>query len=167
MIIESFILTISSALGILCQHVRIAHISEDVTARFAMDDPTVNLSIADSKVTYGIKHFEEDLSNVLKHGPSDLALKLSEHVTNLYLHEIALHSQHNVEDFKTPFMDQTFKGGAESAVLGPHHVDALTACQHACRSLLDTFIASDVDTLYTLPILFCKSPRDSTSSSLY
>lgn len=142
---------------ILCQHVRIAHISEDVTARFAMDDPTVNLSIADSKVTYGIKHFEEDLGNVLKHGPSDLALKLSEHVTNLYLHEIALHSQHNVEEFKTPFMDQTFKGGAESAVLGPHHVDALTACQHACRSLLDTFIASDVDTLYTLPILFCKS----------
>lgn len=145
---------------VLCQHVRIAHISEDVTMRFSMDDPTVALSIADSKVTYGLKRFEEDLTDLLQNNGdfNDLGLRLSEHVTSLYLHEIALHSQANVEEFKTPFMDQTFKKGhgGESTLLGPQHVDALTACQHACRSLLDNYLSNDIETIYALPILFCK-----------
>ena len=141
---------------LLCQHVRLAHIAENIAVQFALDDPAVNLSMSDGTVSYGIKHFEKDLSEVIEKHVSDYAIKLSEHVTSLYLHEIALHSQNNVEDFKTPFTEESFKTSPSQPVLGPHHVDALTACMSACRNILDTFLACDRDSIYILPIIFCK-----------
>lgn len=141
---------------LLCQHVRLAHIAEDIAVQFALDDPAVSLSISDGKVTFGIKHFEKDLAEVIEKHVTDHALKLSEHITSLYLHEIALHSQNNVEDFKAPFTEESFRASAGQAVLGPHHVDALTACLSACRDMLDTFLSYELDVLYILPVIFCK-----------
>lgn len=141
---------------LLCQHVRLAHIAEDIAVQFALDDPAVSLSISDGKVTYGIKHFEKDLAEVIEKHVTDHALKLSEHITSLYLHEIALHSQNNIEDFKAPFTEDSFRASGGQAVLGPHHVDALTACMSACRNILETFISYEQDTLYILPVIFCK-----------
>jgi hypothetical protein len=141
---------------ILIQHVKIAHISEQIAVQFAMDDPAVNLSISDGKVTYGIQHFEQDLAAVKSNKVTDHALQLAEHVTNLYLHEIALHSQSNVDDFKAPFTEETFKTAAGESVLGPQHVDALTACQQSCCDILDTFLSYEFDVIYALPVIFCK-----------
>ena len=140
---------------ILCQHVRFAHICEEVAVQFAFDDPTVTLSISDGKVTYGMKHFEKDLAEAAARPGTDRGVKLTEHVTNLYLHEIALHSLNSAEDCKVPFMEDTFKPSTSQTVLGPQHVDALTACHSACRRLLDTFTSYDIDVLYAMPILFC------------
>ncbi|RDI86648.1 Nucleolar GTP-binding protein 1 [Venturia inaequalis] len=139
---------------ILCQHVRIAHISEQIAVQFAMDDPAVNLSISDGKVSYGIHHFEQALADVRASKVTDHALQLAEHVTNLYLHEIALHSQNNVEDFKAPFTEESFKTAASDHVLGPQHVDALTACQKSCRDILETFLSYEFDIIYALPVIF-------------
>jgi Fungal specific transcription factor domain len=141
---------------ILCQHVRFARICEEIAVQFALDDPAVSLSISDGKVTYGIKHFEKDLAEIVAKPLADHGLKLTEHVTSLYLHEIALHSQNNVEDFKTPFTEETFKSAGSQTVLGPHHVDALTACNSACHEILDTFLSYDFEILFTLPVIFCK-----------
>lgn len=141
---------------ILCQLVRLAYIAEDIAVQFALDDPAVSLSISDGKVSYGIKHFEKDLAEIMEKHFSDHAIKLSEHVTSLYLHEIALHSQNNVEDFKAPFTEESFKTAPSQPVLGPHHVDALTACMTACRGILDAFLAYDRDSIYILPVIFCR-----------
>ena len=141
---------------ILCQHVKLARISEDIAVQFAMDDPTINLSMTDGKVNYSIKRFEQDLAGVRSNDVSDHALRLAEAVTNLYLHEIALHSQSNVGDFKSPFTEETFKTAAGETVLGPQHVDALTACQKSCRDILDTFLSYEFDIIFALPVIFCK-----------
>jgi hypothetical protein len=141
---------------ILCQHVRLARISEEIATQFAMDDPTVQLSISDGKVTYGIKHHEKDLSDLRARNLTDPALQLSSHVTNLYLHEIALHSQSNVDDFKAPFTEETFKTSVGQAVLGPNHVDALIQCEASCRNIIETFLSIDFEVLFVLPVIFCK-----------
>ncbi|KAF2404249.1 hypothetical protein EJ06DRAFT_486877 [Trichodelitschia bisporula] len=140
---------------ILCQHVKLANIAERIAAEFHMDDPAVSLSIQDGKVTTSIKRFEENLADVRTRVIDDKALLLAEHVTNLYLHEIALHSQNNVEDFKTPFTEETFKNSAGPSVLGPHHIQALTACQTSCHKILHTFLSLEIDVIYVLPVLFC------------
>ena len=46
---------------ILCHYVQLAHIWEDVTTQFAMDDPSAALSISDLGVVHQIKAFENRL----------------------------------------------------------------------------------------------------------
>jgi hypothetical protein len=144
---------------ILCHHVKLAYVSEDIATRFMMDDPTHNLSISDGKVTYSIKHFEKDLAKLRTADVSDHAIQLADQVTNLYLHEIALHSQSNAADFKQPFTEETFKTAVGESVLGTQHVDALTACQQSCQDILDTFLSYEFDVIYALPVIFCESPK--------
>lgn len=141
---------------VLCQHIRLAHISEEVAVQFQMDDPSASISIADAKVTYGMKHFERDLAEQTAKNMQDPAIQQAGHVTNLYIHEIALHYNHNIEDFKAPFTEETFKSAASQAISGPTHVDALAACQAAIHDILDSFLACDFEVVYALPVIFCK-----------
>jgi hypothetical protein len=143
---------------VLCQHVRLARISEEIAIQFAMDDPSVNLTINDGKVTYGIKHHEKDLADLRARNESSPSIQLSSHVTNLYVHEIALHSQSNVDDFKAPFTEETFRAAVSQVVLGPSHVDALIECQNSCRNVIETFLSIDLEVMFYLPVIFCKSP---------
>ncbi len=43
---------------ILCHHIRLAHLCEEVGAQFSMDDPLAKVSISDPKIGYAIKMFE-------------------------------------------------------------------------------------------------------------
>lgn len=140
----------------LCQHVRIAHICEDIATQFAMDDPAINYTVSDHNVTFGIKHYEKALAEIRGTGSQDHAIRLADHVTNLYLHEIALHSQSNVDDFKGPWITETFKTAVGDTVLGPEHIRALTACQQSCKNILDTFLSYDFEIIYVLPVIFSK-----------
>jgi hypothetical protein len=143
---------------LLCQHIHHARILEDIAVQFAMDDPAVNLTMTDGKVSYGIKHHEQSIAEIMARNLSSPAIQLSAHITNLYLHEIALHNQSNVEDFKAPFTEETFKsGGAQNIVLNENHVDALIECQNSCLKVIESFLSIDVDTIFLLPVIFCKS----------
>jgi hypothetical protein len=121
-----------------------------------MDDPAINYTVSDHNVTYGIKHYEKALGAIRAQGSQDYAIRLADHVTNLYLHEIALHSQSNVDDFKGPWIQETFKTAVGDTVLGPEHMRALTACQQSCRNILDTFLSYDFEVIYVLPVIFSK-----------
>lgn len=46
---------------VLCQHVRVQHICEEIGAQFSMDDPSATIAISDPKVQYAIKVFENQL----------------------------------------------------------------------------------------------------------
>jgi hypothetical protein len=140
----------------LCQHIHLARISEDIAIHFAMDDPAVNLTISDSKVSYGIKHHEQALADLRARNVQSPSIQLTSHVTNLFLHEIALHSQNNVDDFKAPFMEESFRASMGQVVLGPGHVDALLECQNSCTKVIETFLSINFDDMFLLPIIFCK-----------
>ena len=49
---------------ILCQHVKMAHIGENISVQFCMDDPSVEVSISEPKVIYALKTFENELQQL-------------------------------------------------------------------------------------------------------
>jgi hypothetical protein len=77
------------------------------------------------------------------------------HVVNLYMHEVAMHVDHNVEEFKPPFTEDTFRGTGDSGhemTLTPTHISALSACLTSIDGIFDTFLQFDVETIRCLPV---------------
>jgi hypothetical protein len=81
---------------------------------------------------------------------------ISEQSLNVYLHEIALHTHQNVDEFRFPF---------QTPVKNPHaidplhvtsnaHVEALRQCLSSCHSILETFLAMPFDERLVMPALF-------------
>lgn len=56
----------------LCQWIRSQHIAEEVGIQFSMDDPGASISIADPKVQYALKGFEQDLDKWSSMIPPDV-----------------------------------------------------------------------------------------------
>jgi hypothetical protein len=142
---------------LFCQHVKNQRICEDIGSQFLMDDSTANISITDPKVTYALNVFENDLKTWKENIPSDChtpGLEFFQHVTSLYLHEIALHFNHNVEDFKLPFTEESLKASHNlTEKLTQHQVAALEACVKSSHGILDTILAYKPHAFKTLPML--------------
>jgi hypothetical protein len=49
---------------VLCQHVKMAHIGENISTQFCMDDPSVEMAISEPKVIYALKIFENELQQL-------------------------------------------------------------------------------------------------------
>ncbi|KAI9650505.1 hypothetical protein NHQ30_000521 [Ciborinia camelliae] len=141
---------------ILCQWVRSQRIAEEVGIQFSMDDPGASISIADPKVQYALKGFEQELDKWSSSIPPEIqtpSLKLTEHVINLYMHEVAMHVDHNVEEFKPPFTEETFHGASETPdILTSAHVAALSCCLTSIDGILETFLQFDVEVIRCLPV---------------
>ncbi|KAF2216682.1 hypothetical protein CERZMDRAFT_29419, partial [Cercospora zeae-maydis SCOH1-5] len=143
---------------LFCEHIKIQHICENVSVQFSMDDNGASVSITDPKVSYAlnvmeheIKDWSSKVSPELKDHPH---LKLFEHLANLYLHEIALHFNHNVEDFRVPFTEESLKSvNSTSDKLSQHQISALEACRHSAHGILDCMLAFDAEAVMTMPTL--------------
>jgi hypothetical protein len=167
---------------LLCQQVKMAHIGEKISVEFCMDDPSVEVAISDPKVIYALKIFENEL-NSLREENAELGevdrtsrpksathvltiaatLRLAEHVTNLYLHEIALHQNQGSADLQPPYISDTLSPSLPTPVkkdapVGPAHIGALGDCLTATHGILDTILSIELDILLTLPVIFCKVP---------
>ncbi|KAI1516532.1 Fungal Zn binuclear cluster domain containing protein [Pyrenophora tritici-repentis] len=151
---------------LLCQQVKMAHIGEKISVEFCMDDPSVEVAISDPKVIYALKIFENELSQLREEnmtiGDLDPTLRLSEHVTNLYLHEIALHQNQGSADLQPPYISDSLSlspslssGVKKDAPVGPAHIGALGDCLAATHGILDTILSIQLDILLTLPVIFC------------
>ena len=55
----------------LCQHVKMAHIGEEISAQFSMDDPSLDVAISEPKVVYALKVFENELRTLQSQRPND------------------------------------------------------------------------------------------------
>jgi hypothetical protein len=79
---------------------------------------------------------------------------MSEHVVNLYMHEVAMHVDHNVEEFKPPFTEEGLRGSstAEPDRLSPAHISALSTCLSSIDGIFETFLSLDVEVIRALPI---------------
>ena len=142
---------------VFCQHVKIQHICEDIGLQFLMDDNTAQISITDPKVTYALDVLENQLKSWKENIPSECrtpGLQFFEHVTSLYLHEIALHFNHNIEDFRMPFTEESLKSvNNTSDTLTQNQIAALEACLKAAHGILDTMLGFDIQIVKTLPML--------------
>ncbi|KAI9672381.1 MAG: hypothetical protein M1817_003403 [Caeruleum heppii] len=142
---------------LLCQWVRVQHIADEVGRQFSMDDPCANLGLSDLKVQYALKGFERQLDDWSSHMPEGIenaALRLNGHVVNLYIHEICLHHEHNVDDFRPPFTEDALKAqaSAQSELLTPSHIAALTTCLSATHDVFEIFLGYELEAVRTLPI---------------
>jgi hypothetical protein len=142
---------------LFCQHVKIQHICEDIGLQFLMDDSTATISITDPKVTYALNVLESQLKAWKENVPPECrgkGLEFFEHVADLYLHEIALHFNHNVEDFRLPFTEESLKSVNNTTdTLTQNQMAALESCLRAAHGILDTMLSWDVETIKSLPML--------------
>ncbi|KAI9821143.1 MAG: hypothetical protein M1827_003877 [Pycnora praestabilis] len=142
----------------LCQWIRVQHIAEEIGIQFSMDDPFAVVTISDPKVQYALKGFERQLEEWRLQIPKVAdtpTLRLCEHVITLYMHEIALHVDHNVEDFKPPFTEDAMKELGQQnqpELLNSAHVGALAVCLTSIHRIFDGYLSFNVLTTRTLPI---------------
>ncbi|KKZ61243.1 hypothetical protein EMCG_04115 [[Emmonsia] crescens] len=140
---------------VLVQWVKLVHIGEEVLFQFSMDDPATNVDITDPKSQYALKGFERRLAEWRKEVPPECYSPIMhhyEHVLNVYMHEIGMHADHNIDDFKPPYINSL---NSENQIdLGtPAHVDALTVCLTSIHEAFDTFISLDHVTLQSIPTI--------------
>jgi hypothetical protein len=75
-----------------------------------------------------------------------------EDIINVYMHEIGMHIDHNIDDFKPPFL--THLGDETQVDLGTAaHVDALTACLTSIHEAFNSFVSLDYSVIRCLPTI--------------
>lgn len=132
---------------VLCALVRIINIMEDVATCFHMDDPASIVRLDDASTQFSLKTFEKRIDEWREDVWKDLSpglLNIIHATATLYTHEIALHTDHNIDDFRPPAGRPGSKYDDSNAIkdfITPSHLDALTKCVVAMKSALDTFIA--------------------------
>ncbi|KAK6437588.1 hypothetical protein LTR95_006216 [Oleoguttula sp. CCFEE 5521] len=143
---------------LFCQHIKLQHICEQIGQQFFMDDASAaKLDINDAQVSYNVKALEHDLADWKKNVPAECrtpGLIFFEHVCSLYAHEIVLHQNHNVDDFRIPFSEDSLKNvNSGTGTLSKTQIAALKACVNAAHGILDTMLSFDYDTITALPML--------------
>lgn len=58
--------------NLLCQHVKLQHINEEIGQQFSMDDPSAAITISDSRVQCQLKAFEHQLGEWGKAVPNTI-----------------------------------------------------------------------------------------------
>jgi hypothetical protein len=74
-------------------------------------------------------------------------------IIDLYIHEIAMHHSHNVDDFRPPY-DVEEENDEQPDYITPAHIDSLTICLDSIHKAFDAFIEMPISLLRALPTLF-------------
>lgn len=141
----------------LCQLVKAQHIGEDIGVEFSMDDPASVLSLTDSKTQRALRVFEQQLKEWYGTGGEIMQspiMKHTEAIINLYMHEIAMHHNHNIDDFRPPFNTTPIEGPPDPDLITPAHTESLTACLRSAHNAFESFLSMDIKTLRALPTHF-------------
>ena len=145
----------------LCAMVRHMQILEDVACSFHMDDPASIVRLEDSSTQYSLKLFEQRIEEWYHDAKKYMEPKHLEFVTataTIYSHEIALHTDHNVDDFRPPAgrPGSAEHPGTTKDFITPSHLDALTKAVVAMRTAVETFISifSTSEPIRCLPCLY-------------
>jgi hypothetical protein len=129
---------------LFCQHVKLQRICEEVGQQFRMHDASATISLDDVQVAYNVRHFEKELKRWKDDIPADCrtpGLLFFEHVCSLYAHEIVLHHNHNVDDFKMPFNEESLKNvNAGFGKLTQNQMNSLQACVKAAHGILEAML---------------------------
>lgn len=125
---------------ILCKHVRLAQLWENVSNTLKLTDDDADVDVLDPDFQYSLKSFETDLDDLSKSIPESQnnVLRLSTHLTNVFIHEAAMQEGLPVHD-----------KSATSAVPA-----MLEKCLEGIHGTLEAFVNHSVDDLLRLPVLF-------------
>jgi hypothetical protein len=152
----------------LCCMARTQQLAEEVSLIFNMDDPSSNIKFGDASTQYHLKAFEKQLAAWHDTVPSGVDPNVVSHLSsslNLYMHEIAIHSDHNIDDFRPGPEDmsrpvygpQQSKHHAQPQTTGNYvsatHIDALAKCVDSSHRTLDAWLAMPVKTARCAPNL--------------
>ncbi|EED19070.1 C6 transcription factor (War1), putative [Talaromyces stipitatus ATCC 10500] len=132
---------------------KLTRIAEEIGFQFSMDDPSSSLSMSDTKVQYALKGFERQLDEWRREIPRDEytpILRQAESIINIYMHEISMHTEHNIEDLSNPFTS-AFKTDVKFDKATAAQIDALTACLTSIHTSLDCMLSIEPEVLVTLP----------------
>jgi hypothetical protein len=142
----------------LCLLVKGQHIAEDIGFEFSMDDPASQLSLTDHKTQYHLKAFERQLAEWEDSATPEMLkkpiMKHTKGILNLYMHEIAMHHNHNIDDFRPPFNATPIDGPPDPDFVTPAHVESLSTCMNSVHDAFDAFLSMDTKLLRALPTLF-------------
>ncbi|KAF3916077.1 hypothetical protein ABW21_db0209479 [Orbilia brochopaga] len=150
---------------IICQWVKLQRITEEVGIAFGYEDSVAKVNLAETRIQFALKGFERQLEEWERNLPTELETKtvrLASHTLSLFMHEVALHGDHSVDDFRMPFMTEKLIANPESVKPSPGgmsqltqtHINALFTCLSSAHSLLDRFLQLTVDEMRCLPVLF-------------
>ncbi|KAK5658847.1 hypothetical protein OQA88_1659 [Cercophora sp. LCS_1] len=129
-------------------------LAEEVGVLLSMDDPTSAPNISDSRTQYALRGFERELERYSSAIPKELqqaSLKLSFHVLNLYMHEVATNSDF-VEDVRQPPSIDAFRDYSSDTPLTPAHINAISACLSAIDGIFEVFLSLDPVDIRCLPV---------------
>ncbi|UKZ79220.1 hypothetical protein TrVFT333_006970 [Trichoderma virens FT-333] len=139
-----------------CHLVWTHRLAEEVGSQFSLDDPSTMVNITDSRTQYALRALERDLDKYIASIPKNLmqhTLRLNFNVINLYMHEMALHSDTMSDQWRPPFNTEALKDGIiNSEPLSAAHINALSACLTAIDGIFNTFLSMDVLSIRCLPV---------------
>lgn len=143
---------------IFCQFIRLQRIAEEMAELFSFDDPMAKVSIRDPTIQRAITRFGLNLKTwrmKLKESFFTPALRLYYHATVLLCHEISLHVDHNVDDFRMPFTEQIISESSLRGTASPPtiQISAISTCAAAAQSYLDVIYETPLTELIHLPVL--------------
>ncbi|KAL6911117.1 hypothetical protein GGI43DRAFT_379049 [Trichoderma evansii] len=131
-------------------------LAEEVGEQFSLDDPSTLVNITDARTQYALRALERDLDKYIASVSKNMmqpTLRLNFNVVNLYMHEMALHSETVSEQWRPPFNTEALKDGiVNSEPLSAAHINALSACLTAIDGILNTFLSMDVLSIRCLPV---------------
>ena len=140
-----------------CDLIRLQHIAEDAHLVFSMDDPASVVSLKDPKTQYHLAALEQKMEGWLKEAKVDTTLFYVRHVyanVNLYIHEIALHAEHNIDRFRSPPAIEEVTSLLQDFDIVPARIDGLCVCLESIHACFDAFLNFDVDTIRCLSNLY-------------
>lgn len=139
---------------ILCQHARLQHITERINHVFYMDDASFSLDLRDARVQGDLKKFEAGLEEWKRgNDVTSPTLDISFALADLFMHEMALHVDHNADDFKT---EQAMRGLAQTPAgdVYPAQADAIRRVFDGVLSVFHGFNNASESVIHILPV-FC------------
>ena len=78
-------------------------------------------------------------------------LEINYHVNNVNLHEIALHADHDADDFRPPFSLAATRPSSKS--LSPPYISAIMVCISSSQRLIDIFLGMSIEAVRACPRL--------------
>ena len=78
-------------------------------------------------------------------------LEINYHVNNVNLHEIALHADHDADDFRPPFSLAAKRPSSKS--LSPPYISAIMVCISSSQRLIDIFLGMSIEAVRACPRL--------------
>jgi hypothetical protein len=151
----------------LCSMALGQRIAEEISTVFNMDDPSSSVVFAETSTQYHLKAWEKQLAFWHGHVPESIDHRLKTHMgacINLFMHEIAIHHDHNVEEFQPgpPEMIARKYGGSATthsgtpisgSFISSAHISALGDCIDSSHRALDAWLAMPIDMARDVPNL--------------